>query len=422
MLVHRLKLLDDHRDNGGSSATIADGGLLVFTSDDGRTFARYRGDVKTTIRSGDPEGVFDVVEIGGLAVFTRYIKLHADRPDERWDFGNNNLQKMVRAYQDASLATWISRIRLSRYSVGRAPLTADVEMPQADVGRLSVELNRDGDRFATVTVEPSGECRGHLDVSALSSGPYTFDARLVTEAGMVLATSSVKTFVATGLIHDPPPSRSTVGSPGQVVMFTQLGQYADLASTKWSAGSFQYAEDATAHPLLIAEESASDLVVRLPATGWHAVALGLVGGDSEIEARLGADGDFRNCRLQVWRQHEQPEGLGEAFVGCSDLNGTTLKLRPVSGKPCGWAFVRVLGLSQEQGRLAKAAAEPNQDKRVTVNNDGFSMFFGGMDSKERLHQMVDRYGGRRLYSYDYCSGSDAWCTYATKVGTVFGTY
>jgi len=421
-LVHRLKLLDDHKDNGGASATIADGGLLIYTSDDGRTFTRYRGDVKTTIRSGAPEGVFDVVEIGGLAVCTRYIKLHANRPDEQWDFGNNNLQKMVRAYQDASLAARITRIHLPRYSVGRARLTADVEMPQADIGRLSVELSRDGATLATVAVEPSGECRGHLDVSVLSSGPHTFDARLVAEAGMVLATSSAKTYVATGLIHDPPSARSLAGSPGQVVVLTQLGPYADLASTKWSVGSFQYAEDATAQPLFTAERSAGDLVVRLPATGWHAVALGLVGGDSEIDARLGADGDFRSCQLQVWRQHKRPEGLGEAFVGCADLNGTTLTLRPVSKKPCRLAFVRLLGLSQEQVGLAKAAAEPNNDKRVTVNNDGFSMFFSGMDSREKLHQMVDRYDGRRLYSYDYCTGSDASCTYATKVGTVFGTY
>jgi len=162
--------------------------------------------------------------------------------------------------------------------------------------------------------------------------------------------------------------------------------------------------------------------VRLPATGWHAVAAGLIGGDSEIDARLGVDGAFTRCRRQVWRQHERAEGLDEAFVGCADLNDTTLTLRPVSGRPCRLAFVRLLGLSQEQAHLAEAAAQPSEDKRVTVNNDGFSMFFGGLDSREKLHRVIDRYAGRRLYSYDYCTGSDASCTYATKVATVFGTY
>ena len=421
-LVHSLKLLDDNRDNDGTSPTIADGGLLLYTSDDNRTFTRYRGNVKTTIRSGAPEGVFDVVEISGLAIFARYVKLHADRPDERWDFGNNNLQKMVRAYQDASLAAQISRIQLPRYSVGRALLTADVEMPQAKLGELSLELSQDNAPLATVAVESSGQCRGHVDVSALPSGPYTFHGRLITKTGTTLATCSAKTYVATGLIHDPPTARSLAGRPGQAVMLTKLGQYTDLASARWSPGTFRHVQDATAQPLFTAKKDAGRLVIRLPAKGWHAVTLGLLDGESEIDARLGAEGTFKRCRLQVWRQHERPEGLGEAFVGCADLNGSTLTLRPVSQRPCRLAFVRLLGLAQEQVRLAKAAAEPNHDRRVTVNNDGFSMFFSGVDSKEKLYRLVDQYGNQRLYSFDYCTGSDASCTYATKVGTVFGTY
>ena len=163
--------------------------------------------MKTTIRSGAPEGVFDVVEISGLAIFARYVKLHADRPDERWDFGNNNLQKMVRAYQDASLAAQITRIQLPRYSVGRVLLTADVEMPQAKLGELSLELSQDNAPLATVAVEPSGQCRGHVDVSALPSGAYTFHGRLITKDG-----NDVGHVLGQDLRGDRPHPRSAAGA------------------------------------------------------------------------------------------------------------------------------------------------------------------------------------------------------------------
>ena len=43
---------------------------------------------------------------------------------------------------------------------------------------------------------------------------------------------------------------------------------------------------------------------------------------------------------------QRPEGLGEAFVGRMDLNGSTLPSRPVSPEHYRLVFERVLGLSQ----------------------------------------------------------------------------
>ena len=421
-LIHKLMMLDDHRDNGGTSPTLTEGGPSIYTSADGRTYERYTESFRISARSGKPEGVFDVVEIEGLALFARYIKLHADRGDDQWDFANNNLQKMVRAYQDLDLVARIVSVSLPRYSAGRVKLKACLDMPKVDPGSLLLDVRAGDTQLSQVRPLPSGTCQSEVDVSVLPMGPHVCAVRLVTGSGAVLAMSSVKTYVVAQLTHDPPRSSSFKGSPGQLVMLRDLERHVGSLPRDWSASSFTGAGAQAAQPLLVAEDGGADCSIALPAVGWHAVAVGLVGGDCEVAVKLGDEGSFRRCRLEVWREHEKADGLGEAFVSCADLKATTLTIRPIRGKACRLAFVRLLGLSDEQVRLAKAARTPNKTRRVTVNNDGFSMFFSGMDSKERLHSLIDRYANKRLYSYDYCTGSDASCTYDTKVGTVFGTY
>lgn len=420
-LVHQLRMLDDLKDSGGTAPTIAESGLLIYTSNDGRTYARYPGNFRITIRSGKPEGVFDVVTIEGLAIFARYIKLHADRRDEKWDFASNNLQTMVKAYQDSALSARILSVAMPRYSAGTGRLDAQVEMPEADVGRLILEVEaKSGGPLAKIEVAPTGACTGDVAVGSLPVGLHEFATRVVTHEGTPLALAHVRTFVVAALLHNPAAASPVVGKPGQAVMLADLGRYAESPATNWSEATFRRGGRAAAEPLRVAEKGAAAVSVTLPARGWHAVSIGMVGGDSQVDARLGAQGSFRRCRLEVWRQHEKATGLGEAFVGCADLSDTTLCLKPVGRKPCRLAFVRLLGMSEEQVRLVLAARKPKEAKSVSVNNDGFSMFFSGMDSKERLHRMIDLYADKRLYSYDYCLGSDASCTYDTKVGSIFG--
>ena len=421
-LVHKLKMRDDHRDNGGTSPTLTDGGLSIYTSADGRTYRRYTEDFMIRARSGKPEGVLDVVEIEGLALFARYIKLHADRADDRWDFANNNLQKMMRAYQDVDLAARIVSVDLPRYSAGRLRLAARLDLPKLALRSLRLDVGAGDVQLGQVQPLPSGTCQAELDVSALPIGPHDLTVRLVTDRGSILAMSSAKTYVVSKLIDDAVRRGPPKDGAGQLVMLRDLARYAGALPRGWRTSSFTGGGTPAAQPLLVADDHAAGLSIVLPAAGWHAVAIGLVGGDSEVAAKLDDGGSFGRRRLEVWRDHERASGLGEALVGCADLNATALTLRPIRGKACRLAFVRLLGLSDAQIGLVKATHTPNKARRVTVNNDGVSMCFSGMDSKERIHAMIDRYANKRLYSYDYCTGSDASCTYDTKVGTVFGTY
>lgn len=415
VLIHRLKLIDDHSDHGGASPVIARYGLRIYTSNDERTYERCTAPFKINIRSGKPEDAFDVVEIDGLAIVTRYIKLHQDLPDDEWDLGNNNLQKMVRAYQNADLAGGIDYVVAPRYAAGRAQLRAKIAMPKASAEGVVLEVcDETGELVGELPVPATGMCLGKLDVSRLRHGLHKLRVRVYMPGRVPVAESEVQTYVCSSVVADP--TQAVTGKPGQVLLLTNLKSHAPAA---WQAATFVRQGDNAPRPLLEADSGAQTLTVKLPTTGWHAVSIGMIGG-SEVDARLGAEGEWRRRRLDVWRQHDTPEGLGEAFVGCADLRNATLQIRP--RKKCAGrvAFVRLLGMNDEQVRLVLAARKPNTRKRITVNNDGYSMFFSGVNSVERIHGMIDRFADKTLYSYDYCLGTDSSCTYDTKVGTVCG--
>ena len=409
-LVHRLVMLDDYKDSGGTSPSICAHGIRVFTSRDGLSFRPYSKRFRTTIRSGTREGVFDVVELDGLAIMVRYIKLHADLPTKEWDFANKRLTEMVRAYQDPGLAAAISYVRVDRYSAGRAQVYARIDMPSGDRSPLALQVSLPmGRALAQFAVPASGVVRGAIDVDALPAGPHDLRFELVSQQWGPLAFASAKTYVCAEWMRNP--DRSLAGKAGRAIVLDGL-------ECLWPRSTFPI-EGADDCRIWTGQPGAPALRVALPVRGWHAVSIGLI-GDSQAQATLGSNVP-RRVKLQVWRQHDKAVGLGEAFVGCADLGDTVLEVRPLAKQPCRLAFVRLVGMSPEQIKTAEAARALNTAGRVTVNNDGYSMFFSGMDSKERLHGMIDRYRGRRLYSYDYCLGSDATCTYPTKVGTVFGT-
>ena len=419
VLAHKLVMLDDLKDDGGASPTISKF-LTLYTSSDNRRYERYTGPSRIALRRGEAEGVYDVAEISGLAVLARYVKLHADCPDTRWDFGHSLLQKMVLAYQDTALAARIESVALPRYAAGEAMLRAKVHWPKGCAGPLKLRVSGLGKSEAVCfDVPASGLVAHELSLAGCPPGPRRLSVGLLNQEGMEIDRREPAMYVVSKIVANP--SQPLAAQAGALTMLTNWPLYAAPRPTGWTTTAVALATDEKPRVLLVAGPGARPLRLRLPARGWHAVALGLVGGDSVVQGELCPGGSPKPLRLQVWRDHEKAPGLGEALVSCEDLREHELVLRPRKGKPCRLAFVRLLGLSPEQVRLVQEARRPASRGRVTVNNDGYSMFFSGLNSKERLHRLIDRYAGRRLHSYDYCLGSDATCTYDTKVGTVFGT-
>ncbi len=409
-LVHQLVMYDDKRDNSGTSPLITENGLLLYTSDDGFNFTPYTRPFEITVEPGKQEGVFETARIDDLVILARYIKLHADLPTMAYDFANTNLQQMVRVYQDPGLAATVTYVRADRYLAGQAKIYARIEMPAKDESPLWIEaFASSGAELGRVLVPDDGIVRHELDVSSLALEEQVIDLVLVSEKWGALARRSLKFFCTSGIQNNP--GRVVESKPGQIVMLDKL-------ECSWATGEYR-SEGKAKRTIWEGKPEDKSFELTLPATGWHAVSIGLTGG-SQAEVTLG-DAAPKRVKLQVWRQYDEAEGLGEAFVGSEDLESTKLTIQPIGKGACRIAFVRLLGLSSEQIRIAKAARTPDGIGRVTINNDGFSMFYSGTNSKQQLLKVVDRYRGKSLYSYDYCLGSDATCTYDTKVGTIFGS-
>ncbi len=410
-LVHQVNLYDNRRDNSGTSPLISKYGLELYTSHDGQHFVRYEQPFKITIEAGRQKGVFEKVRIEGLAIMARYIKLHAELPSKAYDFCNNNLQQMARVYQDPGLAATLVELQADRYVVGRAAFSARIEMPSKGESALWLEvLDSSGKKLTRLAVPKNGEVRDQIDVSSLKDGPQFLTWVLQSEKWGVLARKSHKIYKVGEILMNP--KQSIDAKVGQVVML-------DKFEGAWRESDFVSGQGGT-RKIRQGKIGGKPLQVALPVKGWYAVSLSLIDG-SQAEVQL-EKAPAKRVNLQVWTQYDKALGLGEALVGVADLNVSKLTIRPIGKAACQIAFVRLLALSPQQIQLVKAAQVPNQTGRVTINNDGFSMFYAGVNSKEDLFKVVDKYRGKRLYSYDYCLGSDATCTYDTKVGTVFGSH
>ncbi|MFK5923774.1 MAG: family 10 glycosylhydrolase [Verrucomicrobiota bacterium] len=410
-LVHQVNLFDNLRDNSGTSPLISKYGLELYTSHDGRHFVRYEKPFEITIEAGRQQGVFEKVRIESLTVLARYIKLHAELPSRAYDFVNSNLQQMVRVYQDPGLAATLTELQVDRYVADRAAFSARIEMPGKDGSALWLEvLDTAGNKLARLAVPKDGEVRDQIDVSSLKDGPQLLKWVLQSEKWGVLSWKLHKIYKTGEILINP--KQNIEAKAGQVVMFDQF-------EGAWGESGF-VSNQGVVRKIRLGKTGGEPLQVALPVKGWYAVSIGLIDG-SQAEVQLG-EAPAKRVKLQVWRQYDKALGLGEALVGVADLNASKLTIRAIGKAECRIAFVRLLALSAQQIQLAKAVQVPNQTGRVTINNDGFSMFYSGVNSKEELFEMVDKYRGKRLYSYDYCLGSDATCTYDTKVGTVFGSH
>jgi hypothetical protein len=436
--VHRIVLVDDYSDNGGDSPSVSEHGLLIYTSNDNRTYARYTGELRIRCRSAQPEGAFDAVELDGLAIRSRYIKLQANLPDNAWDLGNHDLRRMVRVFQDPDRVVDILSLAADRYAADALPVRVRLRMPKAGADGLALRILM-GNRGEPATTEGARipisrvgkrdrQFDATLALTEIPPGPTSVCAAVIDAEGHVLARTTVDTFVCSSVITRPTADggKPIASRPGQVVMLQDLARFAPeaapTAKDAWDCVTADQPAHTSTISLLVSRGHAPTLRIPLPVSGWHAVAIGLVGGDSRVVAKLLPDGSPRTCRLEGWGQGRPGMVLGQTLVGCRDLSNSVLEITPVKGAPARLAFVRLLGLSADEIAVAKAATRPVDARRVIIHSDGYSGFYsGGYATKEKLQRVIDRFAGSQIYSFDWCIGGSTF-TYNTQIGTLFGSH
>jgi len=436
--VHRIVLVDDYSDNGGDSPSIRAHGIRIYTSNDNLTYSLYTGVCRLQIRSGKPESGFDAVELNGLTIRARYIKLHADLPDDEWDFANHDLRRMVRVFQDPDLVLTIQQLVVERYVAQTLPLVLRLDLPKAGLREAEIRVRAQGRGSSEETLLARFPLQGHgspeikeaIPLSAIATGPVDLRVTVVDRAGDILAEAQARTFVCASVVRDPGEQTKLQSSPAAVVLLTsfdiflrsQVQGEQGKSSEKWGAKTAQVAGGAATMPLVVAAAGAPTLRIPLPVSGWYAVTVGLVGGDSSVKTAILPDDKARTCKLEMWGDRRPGLVLGEAFVGCRQLRDSTLELAPVKGSPARLAFVRLLGLSEREIALVQAAGKPTAARRVIIHSDGFSGFFsGGYSTKEKLQRVINRFADSRIYSFDWCVGPSSTFTYDTKIGTIFGS-
>ncbi len=441
--VHRIVLVDDYSDNGGDSPTIRAHGIRIYGSDDNQTYTRYTGACRLRFRSAKPEGGFDAVELNGLTIRARYIKLHADLPDDQWDFANQDLRRMVRVFQDPERVLTIRGLSTDRYVARTLSLSLRLDLPKAGIR----------DAWIRVYAQKPGRWRGpektllrtlplqgggsHIIEEAIPlgptpPGPLAVRVSVVDQTGNTLAEAVARTFVCESVLRNPAGPDAIPFRPARVVLLTDLDTAIPppaqgerkTAGGKWRTTTIRRPGGKATVPLVAAEPGAPALRIPLPVSGWYAVSVGLVGGDTRVRAAFlpDPDGEVRTCKLETWGERPPGMVLGEAFVGCRQFRDTTLELTPVADAPARVAFVRLLSLSEPETAMLRAAAESASVRRVIIHSDGFSGFYSGAyDTREKLERVIGRFADTPIYSYDWCVGPSSTFTYNTRIGTIFGS-
>ena len=439
-IVHRIVLIDDYSDNGGDSPVVRKYGLQIYTSDDNRNYTRYRGPLRLHFRSAAPEGGFDAVVLDDLVIRARYIKLHAEIPDESWDLGNHHLNRMVRVFQDVNRVTDMRAFEVARYVaapslVGRVRLRLPVSGTHGGTLRLSL-TGRGGEpllKTIEVPIAAAGKrertIETTLPLADVPPGPATLRAAVLDSDKRTLGCLARDIFVCSSLSTRPAgvAGETLAGRPGQVLYLEFPGNLAGMTTAAekpaWFGMTASLPEESGHMGLLVRRDRAAALRIPLPVSGWHAVSLGLAGGDCRVRVRLLPDGPERVVRLETWSDKRPGMTLGETLIGCRNLDRASLEIAPVGEAPARLAYIRLLGLSDEEIALARKAAKPGPGvRRVIIHSDGFSGFFSGAySSPEALRKVIARFAGTPIYSFDWCVGGSSF-TYATRVGTVFGSH
>ena len=174
----------------------------------------------------------------------------------------------------------------------------------------------------------------------------------------------------------------------------------------------------------------SPVSVALPASGWHAVYLGLAtvpGGVKEtrsgLQARLSDESVFRHLACNVPQEPERRDVIHEQFLTVARLDGQTLEIAPLPGLPATLCYVKLVPLTAEE--LAAWSEQRASGERATrtaiATFDGHGWIWpyeprSAADLLANFRGFEDSDVGKWWFQV---VGADIVC-YPSKVGTIPG--
>ncbi|MCY6371008.1 hypothetical protein [Clostridium ganghwense] len=189
----------------------------------------------------------------------------------------------------------------------------------------------------------------------------------------------------------------------------------EVVYTNWKASVYTLNKFNSNKIYIESTKNAEELHLQTKLNGWFGVYIGYVTGTEEIKVK----GAGKEENIKVFDDKngieyvKGVEYLNEAFAFAADFKDETISIEGVEGKKGRIAYIRLVGLTDDQIKLYNSYNEYRRYSRVVYDNDGFSDFFWGKcPSVDELKNVaVDSLKGARTGEVNYEIGTTGFLNY-----------
>ncbi len=390
--------------------------ISLYTSMDNRRYDRYTGPCRVRVVRSEQAGELWRVEVSGIELFTRYLKLKQTYNGADYGFGISKLEQAVKVSSSDPLDGPVS---FAGFSVAPAQrggsIVARVLVTAPSRPGLSLELEAENCETwehvaVTCTPEPGKWVPVRLDSPRLVAGGYWLTARLKVRTAIVaLETTCVR--LHTSVLGDDEVA-AAAPPPGGALILRDLPQWCE------GAPAFDYSLPGKTPQAGrgVALPQGGQLTIKSPVAGECAV---YVAAESPWPALSVQWGGRRETIAAAQADWERRGGFQELFVGYGDFAAAPLVVKSPQA-PCKLSHIRIARLSPEEATLAHHQNDPTHNRRVIYNNDGFSELWGVKNwDRARLLQLVERYQGTDTEFFEMACLVSGWVNYPSKFATFY---
>lgn len=340
---------------------------------------------------------------------------------------------------DMDMGAGKTEIYIDSFVVGNFPLAAaksaltfdTIKNGNADTGNVTSDLNlitRDETNEVDISWSSSNtnvisnDGKVTRPVGSAQDVQVTLTATLIK--GAVKDTKVFNLIVKKNNIQTVEPGDTITAETGKVYMFNKVDEMLcsngkSFSSSQWSRAPFTYDGLTTGGTVIENETNAEALTLPLTLNGWFGVYVGYANGTQEFSVI--ADGktqpvtvsysDFSNVNLYGSQM------IYETFSTASNFENNTVTIMPSADKKARIAYIKLVGLSEEQVQLYQKPDEGVDGKRLMFDNDGFTDFFWGkypsIDALKELgiDKLVTQAGAGEL---NWCLGTTGMLNYNSE--------
>ena len=204
-------------------------------------------------------------------------------------------------------------------------------------------------------------------------------------------------------------------------MFDQMEFIEGYKEKNWKLYKYKYNGNEEEYYFLDSVASSEEIEIPVDAVGWFGIVMGYFNGTQAVAADLGEG--YREIEVEktiFLPKYETGDGiLKEVFLGAANFTGQKLKLKAASPKKARIAYIKFVGLSDEEVSVYNSSSDGV--KRAIFNNDGYSDFCSGYypDLSSLLQRAVDIYKDKDVGIFEFCGTTFALNHNSSIVGKPF---